>query len=58
MAEAEVSDTNDVIDLSRKPPSSVSKTEIHPENSQRFFQKPEDVPGIDEMSRGQVSVTL
>ncbi|XP_024905412.1 zinc finger and SCAN domain-containing protein 5B [Pteropus alecto] len=53
MAEAEVSDTDDVTDLSRKPPSSVSKTEIHPENSQKVFQKLENVPRIDEMSRGQ-----
>ncbi|XP_036088568.1 zinc finger and SCAN domain-containing protein 5B [Rousettus aegyptiacus] len=54
MAEAEVSDTDDVTDLSRKPPSSVSRTEIYPENSQKVLQKLEDVPGIDEMSRGQV----
>lgn len=58
MAEAEVSDTDDVTDLSRKPPSSVSRTEIYPENSQKVLQKLEDVPGIDEMSRGQVSVML
>lgn len=58
MAEAEVSDTDDVTDLSRKPPSSVSRTEIYPENSQKVLQKLEDVPGIDKMSRGQVSVML
>ncbi|XP_014649708.1 PREDICTED: zinc finger and SCAN domain-containing protein 5B-like [Ceratotherium simum simum] len=51
MAEAEVSDMDDVRGLSRKPQTSVS--EIYPENSQKVSQELGNPPGINEISRAQ-----
>lgn len=55
MAEAEDSDADNVMDLSRKHQPSVG--DIHPERSQGVGREPRTLPGINEMSRGQVSGT-
>ncbi|KAI5210165.1 Zinc Finger And Scan Domain-Containing Protein 5B [Manis pentadactyla] len=51
MAEAEDSDADNVMDLSRKPQPSVG--DMHPERSQGVGREPLTLPGINEMSRGQ-----
>lgn len=55
MAEAEGSDMDLVTDLSKKPQSSVSET--RPEDSQKVSRELQNLPGVNEPSTGQVSVT-
>lgn len=55
MAEAKVSDMDLVTDLSKKPRLPVSET--RPEGSQKVSGGLQNLPGVSEPSRGQVSVT-
>lgn len=55
MAEAKVSDTDLVTDLSKKPRLPVSET--RPEGSQKVSGELQNLPGVSEPSRGPVSGT-
>lgn len=54
MAGAEVSDMDLVVDLSKKPRSSVSET--RPEDSEKVSRELQNLPGVNEPSTGQASV--